>query len=123
MQRKECVNCLHRSVIFKIDKALKAEDIMVVFMKGQTTVLRYPNPLHRTSGDVDFVVSAKDFNKTLAVMKKIGKVDHGLVHEHHGMAWVDGVTVVPHYKVHNCQRPSTDRAMQVMFFIFGRGLS
>lgn len=31
------------------------------------------------------------------------------------MAWVDGVTVEPHYKVHNYQRPSTDQAMQEMF--------
>ncbi len=51
----------------------------------------------------------------MAVMEKIGKVDHGLVHEHHGMAWVDGVVVEPHYKVHNYQRPSTDQAMQEMF--------
>lgn len=31
------------------------------------------------------------------------------------MAWVDGVTVEPHYKVHNYQCPSTDHAMQEMF--------
>ena len=124
MQRMECVNSLHRSVIVKIDKALKAEGIQAVFMKGQTTALRYPNPLHRTPGDIDFVVSAEDFDKTMAVMEKIGKVDYGLVHEHHGMAWVDGVTVEPHYKVHNYQRPSTDRAMQEMFAsVFPDGLA
>lgn len=115
MQRLEQVNMLHRCVIVKIDKALKAEDIPVVFMKGQTTALRYPNPLHRTPGDIDFVVDSKDFKKTMEVLEKIGKVDHGLVHEHHGMAWVDGVTVEPHYKVHNYQCPSTDHAMQEMF--------
>ena len=115
MQKMECMNSLHRSVIVKIDKALKAEGIPAVFMKGQTVALRYPNPLHRTPGDIDFVVSPADFDWTMAVMEKMGKVDHGLVHEHHGMAWVDGVTVEPHYKVHNYQRPSTDRAMQEMF--------
>ena len=115
MQRMEQVNSLHRSVIVKIDKALKAEGISVVFMKGQTVALRYPSPLHRTPGDIDFVVSLADFERTMAVMEKLGKVDHGLVHEHHGMAWVDGVTVEPHYKVHNYQRPSTDRAMQEIF--------
>lgn len=31
------------------------------------------------------------------------------------MAWVNGVTIEPHYKVHNYQRPSTDKAMQEMF--------
>lgn len=115
MQRMEQINTLHRCVIVKIDKALKAEGIQAVFMKGQTVALRYPTPLHRTPGDIDFVVASEDFDRTMAVMEKIGKVDHGLVHEHHGMAWVDGVVVEPHYKVHNYQRPSTDQAMQEMF--------
>lgn len=115
MQRIEQMNRLHRKVIVKIDQALKSEGVPVVFMKGQTTALRYPNPLHRTPGDIDFVVNPKDFKKTMEVLEKIGKVDHDLVHEHHGMAWVDGVTVEPHYKVHNYQCPSTDHAMQEMF--------
>lgn len=115
LQRLEQVNMLHRCVIVKIDQTLKSEGIPVVFMKGQTTALRYPNPLHRTPGDIDFVVNPKDFKKTMEVLEKIGKVDHDLVHEHHGMAWVDGVTVEPHYKVHNYQSPSTDYAMQEMF--------
>ncbi len=115
MQRMECINQLHRSVIVKIDKALRVEGIHAVFMKGQTVALRYPKALHRTPGDIDFVVAPEDFEKAMVVMEKIGKVNHGLVHEHHGMAWVDGVAVEPHYKVHNYQRPSTDRAMQGIF--------
>lgn len=123
MQQIENVNRLHRQVIIKIDKALKAEGIQTVFMKGQTTAMRYPNPLHRTPGDIDFVVPVENFDKTMEVMERIGKVDHSLIHEHHGMAWVDGVTVEPHYKVHNYQRPSTDRAMQEMFSsVFPDGL-
>ena len=123
MKQMERTNSLHRSVIVKIDEALRAEGIRAVFMKGQTTALRYPNPLHRTPGDIDFVVSVGDFDKTMAVMEKIGKVDHDLIHEHHGMAWVDGVTVEPHYKVHNYQCPSTDRAMQALFCdVFPDGL-
>lgn len=70
MQRLEQVNMLHRSVIVKIDKTLKSEGISVVFMKGQTTALRYPNPLHRTPGDIDFVVDPKDFKKTMEVLEK-----------------------------------------------------
>lgn len=111
----ERTNRLHRSVIVKIDTALKAEGIKAVFMKGQTTALRYPNPLHRVPGDIDFVVAPKDFERTMAVMEKLGEVDHSLVHEHHGMAWIDGVTIEPHYKVHNYQCPSTDKAMAEIF--------
>lgn len=108
-------NQVHRETIVQIDQALKANGITAVFMKGQITALRYPQPLHRQPGDIDFVVSKDDFAKTLDVLDTIGKVDRNLVHEHHGMAWVNGVTVEPHYKVHNYQRPSTDTAMQEMF--------
>ena len=108
-------NQIHRETIVQIDQALKANNIAAVFMKGQITALRYPKPLHRQSGDIDFVVSKDDFAKALDVLDAIGKVDRNLVHEHHGMAWVNGVTVEPHYKVHNYQRPSTDKAMQEMF--------
>lgn len=124
MQQTERINSHHRQVIVRIDKALKAEGIQAVFMKGQTTALRYPNPLHRTPGDIDFVVSAEDFDKTMAVMEEIGKVDRGFIHEYHGMAWVDGVIVEPHYKARNYQRPSTDRAMQELFAsVFPDGLA
>ena len=108
-------NKVHRETIVQIDKALKANGITAVFMKGQITALRYPQPLHRQPGDIDFVVSKEDFAKTLDTLETIGKVDRTLVHEHHGMAWVNGVTIEPHYKVHNYQRPSTDKAMQEMF--------
>lgn len=73
MQRMEQINTLHRCVIVKIDKALKADGIQAVFMKGQTVALRYPNPLHRTPGDIDFVVAPEDFNRTMAVMEKLEK--------------------------------------------------
>lgn len=108
-------NQVHRETIVKIDQALKANGITTVFMKGQITALRYPKPLHRQPGDIDFVVSQDDFAKTLDVLDTTGKVDRNIVHEHHGMAWVNGIIVEPHYKVHNYQRPSTDKAMQEMF--------
>lgn len=108
-------NHVHRGTIVQIDKKLKENGITAVFMKGQMTGLRYPKPLHRQPGDIDFVVGREDSPKTLDVLETIGKVDRTLVHEHHGMAWVNGVTVEPHYKVHNYQRPSTDKAMQEMF--------
>lgn len=115
MMQTEKTNHRHRSAIQKIDRALKAEGIQTVFIKGQMVALRYPKPLHRTPGDIDFVVTLKDFDCTMMVMESLGKVDLSLVHEHHGMAWMDGVTVEPHYKVHNYQRPSTDQAMQRIF--------
>lgn len=108
-------NELHISVLKKTYKCLRDDDIPVVFMKGLVCGSRYPNPKRRQCGDIDFVVSEKDFSNTLDALDTIGQVDRSLIHEHHGMAFVDGVTLEPHYKVHNFQNPSVDEAMQKMF--------
>ena len=115
MQQVERTNALHRKALAAIHATLAKEGIREVYMKGQMAGMRYPNPLHRQPGDIDFAVARQDFPRTLQALSSIGKVDFGMVHEHHGMARINGVTVEPHYKVHNFQRPSTDRAMQEMF--------
>ena len=56
-------NQVHRETIVQIDKALKANGITAVFMKGQITALRYPHTLHRQPGDIDFVVGKKTFKR------------------------------------------------------------
>ena len=116
MQQVERTNMLHLRVMGKIHRALADRGIADVYMKGQVTAMRYPAPLHRQPGDIDFVVGGEDFPAVLQALSEMGKVDAGMVHEHHGMAWIDGVAVEPHYKVHNFQRPSTDKAMQAMFY-------
>lgn len=115
MQQVEKANVKHRAVMGRISDALAGAEISAVFMKGQTVGTRYPVPLHRQPGDIDFVVAERDFGRTLRVLEGLGTVDNTMEHEHHGTAWVDGVMVEPHYKVHNYQRPSTDRAMRDMF--------
>lgn len=115
VQQIQQMNVLHRSVMKRVHDLLKAHGISVVFMKGLTAGVRYPNPFLRQCGDIDFVVSKEDFQKTLKVLEQIGEVDYDLEHEHHGMAFVDGVVLEPHYKVHNYQHPQNDGAMRKMF--------
>ena len=115
VQQIERTNSQHRAVIKKVYALLRENGIGAVFMKGLTTGVRYPNPSLRQCGDIDFVVAKKDFPKTLKLLEQIGTVDYELEHEHHGMAFVDGVTLEPHYKVHNYQHPKNDKAMQRMF--------
>ena len=86
-----------------------------VFIKGLICGMRYPIPSLRTCGDIDFVVAKNDFKKSLSILEKIGTVNYDLVHEHHGMAYVDGVLIEPHYKVHNYQNNRHDKRMQSMF--------
>lgn len=106
---------LHQEVLKKIQTCLNGHNINVAFMKGLVVGNRYPYPRSRQCGDIDFVVSEKDFEKTLDVLDTIGQVDRSLIHEHHGMAFVDGVTLEPHFKVHNFQNPKVDEAMTELF--------
>ena len=107
----ENINRRHIDVIGKMSATLEDAGIKAVFMKGQTTGRRWSAPLHRTPGDVDFLVEESDYQRTLDVLESIGEVDRTLRHEHHGMAFVDGVQIEPHYKIHNYQCPWTDRRM------------
>lgn len=111
----ETHNVLHKSVLDKTRDCLRDGGIDVAFMKGLVCGSRYPNPKRRACGDIDFVVAEKDFSKTLDLLESIGTVDRGLVHEHHGIAFVEDVQLEPHYKVHNYQNPTVDAAMQRMF--------
>lgn len=110
-QQIKNINRRHIDVIGKIAATLDDAGIKAVFMKGQTTGRRWPAPLHRTPGDIDFLVGKEDYLKTLDALESIGRVDRTLRHEHHGMALVDGVQIEPHYKIHNYQCPWTDRRM------------
>jgi hypothetical protein len=115
VQQIERTNTHHRTIIKNVSTLLKENGIDVVFMKGLTTGARYPNPFYRECGDIDFVVAKKDYLKTLKLLEQLGRVDYKLNHEHHGMVFVDGVILEPHYKVHNYQHPKNDKAMQRMF--------
>lgn len=109
---------VHRRVLKNTLSCLVSHNIDVAFMKGLVVGSRYPKPEHRQCGDIDFIVAETDFAKTLDALATIGKVDRDIVHEHHGMVFVDGVQLEPHYKVHNFQNPSVDKAMQKIFAEF-----
>lgn len=108
-------NKVHTAVLKKVINCLKDKEVDTSFMKGQVVGTRYPNPDRRQCGDIDFVVAEKDFDRTLDALEQIGEVDRSLIHEHHGMAFVDRVQLEPHYKVHNFQNPKVDKAMREMF--------
>lgn len=102
---------LHVKVRENVHELLLSEGIDHVWMKGLVCGERYAEPSARTCGDIDFLVKKADFGRTLEALEKIGEVDRTLIHEHHGMAYVDGVQLEPHYKLHNFQNAKNDRAM------------
>lgn len=104
----------HVEVLGRVQELLDAKGIDWVLMKGLACGRRYEQPEMRTCGDMDFVVRKEDFYRTLDALEEIGRVDRTLVHEHHGMAYVDDVQLEPHYKLHNFQYGRNDRAMMRM---------
>lgn len=110
------INQKHCTVLARIHKHLVDKGISHVFIKGLTAGARYPKPELRQCGDIDFVTDPSDFRKTLTALSEIGKVSPDFGHEHHGMAKIDGVSVEPHFKVHNFQNPRNDKAMMDIFF-------
>lgn len=115
---------IHVEVIRKVNSLLNDAKICHVFMKGLTCGARYPHPELRSCGDIDFVVASADFRRTLDALNRIANVNRDLAHEHHGMAHLNGVTLEPHFKVHNYQNPLNDREMKRMFAeVFPGGLS
>lgn len=102
---------LHVKVRENVHELLLSEGIDHVWMKGLVCGERYAEPSARTCGDIDFLVKKADFGRTLEALEKIGEVDRTLIHEHHGMAFVDGVQLEPHYKLHNFQNAKNDRTM------------
>ena len=113
----------HKILVAKTLECLNEEGIKVAFMKGLVCGSRYAHPERRQCGDIDFVVCEEDFQKTLDQLERIGEVDRDLIHEHHGVVYVDGINLEPHYKVHNYQNPKVDKAMKEMFMeIFPQSL-
>lgn len=104
----------HRRVLKVVSEFLNGKGHRAIFMKGLTCAERYPEPLLRQCGDIDFVVKVEDFDDVMSALEEIAEVDHDLVHEHHGMAHIDSVQLEPHYKIHNYQNPKNDRMMRSM---------
>lgn len=104
----------HRRVLSLVGEVLKNSGIRSMLMKGLVCASRYPEPLLRQCGDIDFVVREEDYVRTLDALKDVADVDRTLVHEHHGMAYIDGVQLEPHYKIHNYQNPWNDITMRML---------
>lgn len=123
-QKVEQMNKIHRKTMCLIHSTMVQNNIQEIYMKGQIAASRYPFPLHRQPGDIDFIVASRDFERTLKSLSSIGRVDFEMIHEHHGMALINNVIVEPHFAVHNFQCPSVNRAMKAFFDeIFPDGIS
>ena len=79
-----------------LSKLLKDNDIEFFVFKGQTVAQSYPVTESRTSGDVDFYVFKKDWNKATVILGKNVKIK-----DHHSFRHLDfdmeGIPFEMHY--------------------------
>lgn len=84
------------AAIIKLNRLLSSNHIKFVVFKGQTLARFYPVPESRTSGDIDFYVYKKDWNKAIALIKNIAHIT-----DHHSFQHlefeVDNVIFEMHY--------------------------
>lgn len=114
MAKASCIcvqNQLQSEQLLRVSQFLENKGHRTIFMKGLVCGSRYPDPLFRQCGDIDFVVKREEFKDVMKELEEVAQVDHDLIHEHHGMARIDDVTLEPHFKIHNFQNPLNDRMM------------
>lgn len=84
------------AAIIKLNHILNSNHIKFFIFKGQTIARYYPVPNSRTSGDIDFYVFKKDWNKAKALIEEISNIT-----DHHSFQHlefnIDNITFEMHY--------------------------
>lgn len=57
-----------------LHRLMSENNINYCVLKGSSSAIYYPDPIMRTMGDVDFLVSTKDFEKTAQILRNEGFV-------------------------------------------------
>lgn len=76
---------------------LQRAEIPFVVMKGQTMAARYPNPMHRQSGDVDVFVWNGMYRQACELLVQNGGVADEVAPEKHAEFMYHGVVVEVHH--------------------------
>lgn len=97
----ECTKIKRRNVktdnaVLKLCHLLDGENIGYFIFKGQAVSRYYPEPEVRISGDVDFYVCRKDWEKAIGVISKVAKITDRYSFRHLDFS-MDGVPFEMHY--------------------------
>ena len=80
---------------------LQKYDMDVMFLKGATLALLYPNPEWRTFSDVDYYLYGKT-EDGIRILEAIGIETNDYFH-HHTQATINGVLLENHYDFFDCE--------------------
>ena len=100
------------SALTKITKALNAESLPSVLLKGQGVAHNYRLPESRMCGDIDLYVGKENFEKasdTIASLSPIPQEEDCSGHEMHVHLELDGVTIEAHRKASGSANKRQDR--------------
>lgn len=93
-------NFKNLSVQNKIIEYLAENDILCVVLKGASVAANYPEPILRPFGDIDLLVSQKDYDKTIDLL--LGEKERDKIkamHKFHYQLRIDGICVEIHNAV------------------------
>ena len=82
-----------------IERLFGKAEIPYVILKGCASAAFYGDPLLRTMGDVDFLVSESDFDKADSLLRENGFVADNIKHEYEEAYTKDGIVFELHKKV------------------------
>ena len=89
--------------------------ISYLVFKGQTIAARYPTPWARTSGDIDFYVPQKDFDKALGLLKTQWKIDADQGQSYHHIEFEhNDVVFEMHYEILKFFSPTRQKIFDEM---------
>ena len=100
------------SALTKITKALNAESLPSVLLKGQGVAHNYRLPESRMCGDIDLYVGKENFEKasdTIASLSPVPQEEDCSGHEMHVHLELDGVTIEAHRKASGSANKRQDR--------------
>lgn len=80
---------------------LQKYDVDVMFLKGATLALLYPNPEWRTFSDVDYYLYG-DTEEGIKILNELDIKTHDYTH-HHTQATANGVLLENHYDFFDCE--------------------
>ncbi len=90
-------------------------DISYLVFKGQTIAARYPTPWSRTTGDIDFYVPPKDFDKAFGLLQDRWKIKADKGESHHHIEFEhNNVVFEMHYEILKFFSPTRQKIFDEM---------
>lgn len=104
-------NARINEAIGKVCGKLNEAHVRYAVMKGQVCASRWPEPMHRVSGDVDLAIHTDDYQKAVDLFEKLGAVKGDGAEFKHLVYTLDKIPWELHFSVHRFGQKRLQRTM------------